>query len=174
MVDMKTSALVLIILGLNVSAGFACVCVDMPDITLADKLNWAIKNADTVFIGNVRRFDFLAGVPNEYLEERRKTNPGLTWETKTGVFKVDAWWKGPVDAEAYVVTDSTRGSDGTGSESSCDYGFEKGKTYLVFARKYGEYLKNIACSFSRRDDQIKDILPLLGEGKKPINPDTPK
>jgi hypothetical protein len=168
---MKKLALGLLILSLHVSAGFACVCVDMPDITLTDKLKWAVKDADAIFLGSVDRFDFLQGVPNEYLEDERKTNPGLTWETKTAVFKVDSWWKGPLNAEASIATDMTRNSDGTSSASSCDYGFEKGKTYLVFARKHGGYMKNIACSFTRRQDQIKEILPLLGESKNPIKPD---
>jgi hypothetical protein len=158
-----------LILSINVSASLACVCVSL-DVPLADELKSAFKNADSIFLGKVKRFDFIKGVPNEYLESRRETVPGLTWETKTAVFDVDSYWKGTDDPEISIVMDTTRNSDGSGSSSSCEYSFEEGKTYLVFARKQGEFLRNIACSFTRRDDQIEEIMPLLGEGKRPVKP----
>ena len=109
----------------------------LSDVSLADKVKWAVKDADAIFLGNVERFDFIDGVPNEFLEKRRETMPELKWETKTAVFKVDSWWKGPLDARAFVVTDTTRNSDGSSSDSSCNYGFEEGKSYLVFVWEQG-------------------------------------
>ncbi|HEY2867008.1 MAG TPA: hypothetical protein VGJ02_07945, partial [Pyrinomonadaceae bacterium] len=91
--------------------------------------------------------------------------------TKTTVFAVDRYWKGIDDGEISIVSDETRNSDGTRS-SSDEYYFEKGKTYLVFARMVKGFLKTSECSFTRRDDQIEEILPLLGEGKKPPKPET--
>jgi|GEM_PF-3160737 len=162
--------LVVIVLCINVSSSLASACGDTID-SLANKLASAVKKADAVFIGKVERFDFINDVPNEFLETRRESIPGLTWETKTAVFSVDRYWKGVDDPEISLVTDETRNSDGTGSASGDDYHFEEGKTYLVFAWKINGYLKTSDCSFTRRDDQIEGILPLLGEGNQPPKPE---
>jgi len=156
-------------LGINVTSSLAIACGDS-GAPLSEKLAGAVKTADSIFIGKVERFDFIKGVPNEFLESLREATPSLTWETKTAVFSVDRYWKGTDDAEISIVTDVTRNSDGTASNSSDDYKFEVGKTYLVFARKFKGYLKTSGCSFTRRDDQIDEILPLLGEGKIPVKP----
>lgn len=161
---------VVLVLGVNVASSLAEACGDSND-TLSHKLDSAVKNADAVFIGKVERFDFLKNVPNEFLESLRATTPNLTWETKTAVFRVDRYWKGIDEAEISIVTDVTRNSDGTASNSSDDYKFEEGKTYLVFAWKFKGFLKTSDCSFTRRDDQIDEILSLLGEGKKPTKID---
>lgn len=158
------------VLGYYVCTSFACTCIDLDGFTLEQKVQDAVKHTDAVFFGKVARFDFIDGVPNEFLQERLSNVPGLTWQTKTVVFDVDRFWKGVDDLNVSIVTETTRNSDGTGSSSSCEYPFEEGKTYLVFARKDGPYIRNNACSFTRRDDQTTEILPLLGEGKKPKHP----
>lgn len=157
----------LLVISCYVYTSFACTCVDFPDFTLEQKVQDALKHADAVFIGKASRFDYINGVPNDFLQMRLASVPGLTWETKTVVFDVDQFWKGLDGRDVSIVTDTTRNSDGTSSTSSCEYPFEEGKTYLVFARIDGPYLRNNACSFTRRDDQTKEILPLLGDGKKP-------
>jgi hypothetical protein len=161
--------LLILLLGIAVSSSLANTCISL-DETLSDKFGKEFKNADAVFIGKVERFDFIKGVPNEFLEKRREIIPGLTWKTKATVFSVDRNWKGIDDAEISIVSDETRNSDGTQSSSDSDYPFEEGKTYLVFAWKFKGYLKSSECSFTRRDDQIDEILPLLGEGKIPVKP----
>jgi hypothetical protein len=161
----------MLMLAASAVAALGCGCGDSPTTTLADKLKWALEKADAVFIGKAARFDFIRGVPNEFMQSRLAEIPGLTWETKTVVFEVDRSWKGIDQSDVSIVTETTRNSDGTGSTTSCEYPFEEGKTYLVFARKDGEYLRNIACSFTRRDDQTEEILPLLGEAKKPKTKD---
>lgn len=156
------------VLGVSVPAVVACGCPDMPGISFADKIKGAVKNADAVFLGKVDRFEWVVGVPNVLIEMERENIPGLTWESKTVVFKPDRLWKGSADPDIVVATDSARRSDGISTVSSCDYQFEEGKTYLVFAHQEGWYLKTGACSLTRREDQIKEILPVLGPGKKPV------
>src|SRR5438270_6036716 len=87
--------LVVFVVCLNVSSGLAIACgdSDTPN-SLANRIESTVRNADAVFIGKVVRFDFLKDVPNEFLETRRQSIPGLTWETKTAVFSVDRYWKG--------------------------------------------------------------------------------
>jgi hypothetical protein len=167
---MKKICLAFFLFAVSCSAAFGCTCVSLDGAgqTLPDQVSSAVKDADAVFLGNVDRFDFISGFPSEIMEKRRESIPGLTWETKTVVFDVDLWWKGPLDAETFIATSETRNSDGTRSSSSCDYAFEEGKTYLVFARKSGEFLRNIACGMTRNEENMKEVLPLLGEGKKPL------
>jgi hypothetical protein len=153
-----------------VSSGLANTCISF-DETLSEEFGREFKNADAIFLGKVERFDFIKGVPNEFLEKRREVIPGLTWETKFEVFSVDIYWKGISDPEVSILNGLTRNSDGTGSGPSSDeYPFEEGKTYLVFAQRTKGYLMASDCSFTRRDDQIDEILPLLGQGKKPTKP----
>lgn len=159
-----------LILAINASVAMACTCVDLSYVEFADKVRWAVNNSDAVFLGTVDRFEWVKGVPNQYLEEQRKKDPGLTWDTRTAVFSVDRWWKGPVDAETLIYTEQTQNSDGTGSDSSCNYGFEQGKIYLVFAHRVDGYLKNSACSFTSSEEQAKETLKILGEGRKPNKP----
>jgi hypothetical protein len=160
----------LMVLGVAVSTDFGtCIKLDVP---FAERLVSEVKETDAIFLGNVERIDFIKDVPNEFLEKRREIVPGLTWETKTTVFRVDRFWKGIDDDEISIISDETRNSDGTRSGPSSDeYDFEKGKTYLVFARNIDGFLRSSECSFTRRDDQIEEILPLLGEGKTPPKPE---
>lgn len=58
---------------------------------------------------------------------------GHTFEVK---FKVDKVWKGNLGDEVVMPTGAIKGEDGMYSVSSCDYPFQRGEKYLVFA--YGD------------------------------------
>jgi len=162
----------LVVVGLMVSESPASTCVSLGD-GLSEEFAREFKSADAIFLGKVERFDFIKDVPNEFLEKRREVIPDLSWETKVFVFNVESYWKGDSDPQISILNGKTRNSDGTGSGPSSDeYPFEVGKTYLVFARKIKGYLMASDCSFTRRNDQIDEILPLLGEGKKPAQPNS--
>ena len=152
---------------LCVSSTLACGCTEIGQ-PLADKLEWALKNSAGVFYGKVDRFVWLTGVPTPFVVDDMKFDPA-TAKTKTAVFTVERWWKGDsFDPEALVVTDEFKYGDGYGGGTSCDYGFEQGKTYLVFATKRGKYLTTHSCDLTRQENQSKEIRDLLGEGKPPV------
>jgi len=170
----KSVAVLALLVGVCVSTAFGCGCAGLDPNRLAEQLELAVKDADVVFLGDLEKLDYISGIPNKFLEKERETTPGLTWETKTAVFKVDRWWKGPVDLQTLIIMDATRNSDGTRSGSDCDPSFEKGKTYLVFAWKRAGYLRSSACAFNqeRENPLFERVLPLLGEGKKPVKPNS--
>lgn len=82
-------------------------------------------------------------------------------QQKMVTLKVEKWWKGGEKAELVVLTSK--------SGASCGYHFEKGKTYLVYARA-GEKDKPMhvsLCSRTRTKDEADKSgdFKELGEGK---------
>jgi hypothetical protein len=85
-------------------------------------------------------------------------------QERTVTLKVEKWWKGGDKAELVVTTHK--------SGATCGYGFEKGKTYLVYASNAGEQNKTLRvslCSRTRTKEQAEksDDFKELGEGKAP-------
>ena len=83
----------------------------------------AFEKATSVFTGEVVSLDLL-----------------------TVKFKVDKIWKGEEANDITMVTGTKLYGDGTLTFSSCDYRFEKGAKYLIYAYGPEEKLQTDKCS----------------------------
>ena len=113
---------------LNTSGALACSCLRAP-IDTEENFRRAVvtslKQADIVFSGEVIEMD------------------GLIVK-----FKVGTAWKGDIKDEISMVTGAIRSEDGFILSSMCDYNFEPGKKYLVFANGSEGKLKASKCSWT--------------------------
>lgn len=156
-------------LGLVFGIGsvFGCTCVDMNE-PLNDKIHGAYNQASVVFTGKVVALEFQKGISypeqEEYLRSQGKPSD---IETQFVKFEVTNWWKTELPLIFYLVTSVVRSSGSTGSLSSCNYGFEPGKSYLVYATGKGRETRNNACSRTAPLNQAQDDLKLIGPGTKP-------
>ena len=147
---------------------FACGCVSMPNESVSDAVKYAAEQSTMVFAGKVIGFEYRKGIPNQYMESRKKDlGKDFEYETKVVKFQVARWWKGEATTEVVLATDETKNSDGTGSGSSCDYHFQEGETYLVYAYGKGSELRTHTCARTRLLGKTED-LKILGEGKEPV------
>ena len=127
-----------------------------------------------VFAGKVIGFEYRKGIPNEFLERRKKEDKQFDYETLVVKFQVERWWKGEATTELFLVTDRTKNSDGSTSGSSCDYDFKEGESYLIYAYGKENELRTNPCTRTRPLNKTED-LKILGEGKEPIEKkDEPK
>lgn len=150
------------------SKAFACTCVDMGE-SVDDKIIGAFNGASVIFSGKVVALEYQKGISNAIQEEylKSKGRP-FDFETQVVKFEVDSWWKTELPPIFFLATDTTKNADGTGGSSSCDYGFEIGKSYLVYARGKGRETRNMACSRTTQLDRAKDDLKKLGPGQNPL------
>jgi hypothetical protein len=81
-------------------------------------------------------------------------------------FQVERVWKGEVTPEVSLLLQ--RASD-PGVISSCDIGFEKGASYLVYAvrSRDGATLTTHKCTRTRKVAEAKEDFAVLGEGQRP-------
>jgi hypothetical protein len=116
----------LLLLSLSASEAFGCVCELEPNTTPekigAARLS-AFEKATVVFSGEVVAKDLI-----------------------TVKFKVDKIWKGEESKEITMLTGTKDNGDGTITPSTCDYWFEKGKQYLIYAYGPVAELKTHKCS----------------------------
>ena len=116
----------LVLFTLSASEAFGCVCeIDphpTPEKIRADRLS-AFEKATVVFSGEV-----------------------VAMDTLTVKFKVDKIWKGDEAEEITMLTGTKDNGDGTITSSTCDYGFENGKQYLIYAYGPMAELKTHKCS----------------------------
>lgn len=156
---MKNIVLLSVILVLIVLAQvnvWACGCPGrVKDITKA--VTQDFNQASMVFSGNV--------VASEWIPKIEKNSSGQKIRAETLVleFAVDSWWKGKIKNEVIWHTSHIRYPDlGIGeSGSNCEYGFEVGKKYLVYADSLEGKLKAHVCGGTRRiEDAEKDIKEL--------------
>ena len=151
---------------------FACDC---PLLTTEQ----AVEQSKAVFSGEVVDFEYRKDIPNQFMDEQAKeTGKTIDYETLVVKVRVNQWWKGKPPSEIYILTSKTRDSDGTSTESSCGYTFNKGGTYLIFATKYNTKKANeyptSDCLRTRKLSSADKDLKILGEGKKPSeNKDDP-
>ena len=103
----------LLLLSLSANEALGCICVLEPNLTpekdTANRLV-AFEKATAIFTGEVVSLDLL-----------------------TVKFKVDKIWKGEEAKEVTMLTGTRDNGDGTFTSSSCDYHFEKGAKYLIYA-----------------------------------------
>ena len=131
---LRTRAVVgLLVAGLfafNASPCFACSCVEFTKRGYAD-------NADAIFTGKVVKVRSGVGF-NERTAQRLLSSNGLVLNPGEAVFQVETALKGYPRRRQVVA--------GAGSEASCGFEFQPGKTYTVFAKyRYG-YLETSLCA----------------------------
>ena len=81
-------------------------------------------------------------------------------------FKVERVWKGAVTPEVNLLLQRASDPD---VFSSCEIGFQKGKSYLIYALKSGEgaTLTTHKCTRTREVAGAKEDFAVLGEGRAP-------
>ncbi|MDQ3634295.1 MAG: hypothetical protein M3405_07260 [Acidobacteriota bacterium] len=159
----KIAILFFICLFVSATEVFACVCPISPDVTLEDLVKYSVKNSSAVFTGKVIGFEYRKGIPNEFMESKK-----VEYKTKIVKFQVEQWWKGELTQEIFLVTDETINADGTASTSSCNYNFNEGESYLVYAYGKEKELRVSPCARTQILSKAERDLEILGEGKKPI------
>lgn len=165
----KIATSFVICLLLSATKVLACSCVSMPDENVSDAVKYSAKQSTMVFAGKVVGFEYRKGIPNQYIESREKdSGKHIDYETLVVKFQVEQWWKGETPSEIFLVTDNTRNSDGTTSNSSCDYNFKEGESYLIYAYGKQSELRTNYCSRTRPLNKAEEDLKILSEGKKPV------
>lgn len=136
-------AAAILISPLFINTVYACSCVQIsgsPEHERASRLA-DFKNAAAVFTGEVVELA----------------------ENKV-VLKVEKLWKGDTADEITMVTQVKQKSDGRYVRTSCDYNFELGKKYLVFAYEREGDLTTFQCtrttSFEHREIVEEETLRL--------------
>jgi hypothetical protein len=116
---------------------FACSCLQ-PGSPKAE-----LENADAVFLGTVSAVEPLAGGPFPRLEV---------------TLRLLAVWKGVPEGEEVTLGTAADGA-------ACGYGFEMGKTYVVYAYggDEGEELTTSLCTRNASKDEATEDLAALGE-----------
>jgi hypothetical protein len=113
---------------LSTKGAVACSCL-RPPINTEENLRTAVatsfREANAVFSGEVIEMD------------------GLIVK-----FKVEKAWEGNVKDEVSIATGAVKSEDGFLLSSTCDYKFELGKKYLVFANGSKGKLKASKCSWT--------------------------
>lgn len=131
------SAIGLLTLVLTVQIAAACSCIEPPPP------KQALEQASAVFSGKVV----------EIQQGQQQFAP------KRVTFEVDRSFKG-VEAGRVVVTTAADGA-------MCGFGFQQGKSYLVYCYGDKEALSTNLCTRTKSIETAGGDLKDLGEGKKP-------
>jgi hypothetical protein len=123
----------------------ACVCVPREMTPEEDRQELAeqMRKAVAVFAGEVAQLDEV-----------------------TAHFKVDAVWKGELGERVVMSINAGRAPDGTLAYSSCDYDFQVGRKYVVFA--YGKSIGTMRAYSCTRTAELAhatktvDLLDTIG------------
>jgi hypothetical protein len=129
----------------------------------------AFERADIIVSGKIVGAEYRKGIISPMMESVAKDN-GIKLDYEVLVLKVqvDKWWKGDAPEEIYLVMEQTKNADGTSTQSSCDYSFNVGGNYLIYASKREGFYRTGACSRTQKLSQATKDLEILGAGKKPI------
>ena len=134
------------LLLLSSDAAFGCVCM-LPENPTPESIRIARQKdfgkATVVFSGEVIKLD-------NFKAE----------------FKTDKIWKGDSVNYITMLTGTKVNEDGTYTSSSCDYSFELGRKYLIYAYGKLDELKTHSCS---RSSFLKDAIEEI-EGLEKITP----
>ena len=171
-----------ILLALFISATFynvtalACSCGGFPsNKSFHERVTDHVTTKTAVFTGKVIGFDYRKGIRNEFTDSQRDSlvQP-IDYETKLVKVEVHRWWRSQMQPLIFLVTDTTKNSDGSTSVSGCDYNFKVGETYLVFASGAIDALKTDQCSWTSPIIRAKEMIDVLGEGFRPVEPPSVK
>ncbi len=141
----KTTSLTIIFVGLFVFLqvkALACVCAQVGNETLEQKIKWRLKSDEAVFTGKL-------------IEINDKSEHG----DRLIKFQIERFWKGVLSEEITIATENER--------SSCAYPFEKDKIYLIFADTYNGKLYTGGCVPNREINRATEELKILGKGTRP-------
>jgi len=137
---------------LSFETASACLCFSLPDPTpeqIRTQLNGELIKANLVFSGEVIRLD----------------------DFKVA-FRVEKAWKGKTVKEINMSTGAINNNDGTVIRTSCDYSFEMGKKYLVYATGSGKKMKTSECTGTGQlkfsDDRIKFLQEIKLQKEKVV------
>ncbi len=137
---------------LSFETASACLCFSLPDPTpeqIKTQFNGELTKADVVFSGEVIQLD----------------------DFKVA-FRVEKVWKGKTLKEINMSTGAVDKGDGTKVISSCDYGFEMGKRYLVYATGSGEKMRTSECTgtgqLKSSDERIKFLQEIKLQKEKVV------
>lgn len=140
---MKKLAFLFVLCLFMPRAAEACGCGGEPNRTpeqiRAERFE-EFRRADAVFSGQIIEAD--------------------RFRVKLKVFKA---WKGTIAAETEMLTGTKDLGNGLLQTSSCDYRFEKEKSYLVFASATSEGLITHQCSPTRSLNQSSEMIKFLDE-----------
>jgi hypothetical protein len=112
-----------------------CVCIFSPEPLAPEQVRAArvkdFNDALAVFSGEVITID--------------------TFKVK---FKINDLWKGDLDDQITMLTGTEKNDDGTFTSTDCDYEFEPGRKYLVYA--YGPALDKLQAHKCTRTMLLKE------------------
>jgi hypothetical protein len=128
-----------------------------------------LKQAGAVFSGKFVGTEYRKGNADVVVTSQKMTsrNDG---EQKIVVlkFRVERWWKGKSTREVVIFTDRTISADGSQTITDCDFPFEIGKGYLVYAFSDEKQLKTNVCTRTKEIGKAGQDLKILGKGRKPL------
>jgi hypothetical protein len=139
-----------------------CVCVP------TEGVKKELQGAAAVFSGKFIGIEYRKGAGSDVITSQPSTGEKKS-ENEIVVlkFQVENWWKGKSTRQVLVFTDRTRNSDGSETISDCDFPFQVGKRYLVYAFSEENHLKTNLCTRTKLLEKAQEDLKLLGKGHKP-------
>lgn len=162
---MKKCSLIFLIAAccfINGPSAFGCVCDGIP--TVAEEL----AGATAIFSGKFIAAEYRKGIVSELRSlGEHSTGEKVDYEVLVLKFQVARWWKGDPVSEVILITDQTRDPDGTEHFLDCDYPFEGGEHYLVYAYGAETKLGTSTCTRTRKLRKARKDLKILGKGRKP-------
>jgi hypothetical protein len=154
-----------------VSSALGCGCPSgSDDRTTTERMKAKVDGSAAAFTGKVIGFVFRKGEVDEEFAKllAQAGKPDMEYENKFVVFEVQRWWAGQLTETVELITDEKRMADGIAGNSSCNYHFKEGETYMVFADKRGIHLATDSCAGTHPIKDIKSLVELIGEGKPPL------
>ena len=128
-----------------------------------------MKGSAAVFSGKLIGTEYRKGVTLFLSIAQPETKNGETAQTDVLVlkFQIDRWWKGRETREVVLFTDQTKNPDGSQTITDCDFPFEVGKQYLVYAFRDEGKLKTNLCTRTKLLEKAGEDLKILGKGRRP-------
>ncbi len=142
---------------LSANAASACLCAQTTP-------QESLQNSEAVFSGRV--FDVTEPSSAQRRLGRRNEDPKFLNRVKV-TFEVSKVWKGNNERQLVVTTYYPM--------NSCDYSFQEGQEYLVYASAEDAQLKTGLCRGTKPLSDARADLAVLGEGETPsCAPTTPQ
>ncbi len=134
----------------------ACGCPGSKDTDITMAVTQHFGSASIVFSGKV--------IAKEFIEIIKKDASGKRVKAENLVYRfiIDNWWKGKSKGEITLNTSHFRYPDlGYGQNSGCEFSFEVGKKYLVYAvGSRGKFTAHECSGTTRIENAEKDIQEL--------------
>lgn len=152
---------------------FACVCSVVEGESIEMTSEKAFNRSSKVFEGKIVGFEFKRGLPaSESVSKDPAFNDPDKFETMVVKFEMGRIWKGR-DTKFVFATYQLKSDSGISMSSSCDFNFEVGEKYLVFANETKGVLRIGFCAGTRKltgSAEDKAILKYFGTFCLPDDP----